>query len=53
VEIDAGVLPTFLEETRAIREDPSWRVPSPPRDIQDRRCEITGPVDRKVCGAQG
>ena len=32
----------------AVREDPSWRVASAPADLQDRRVEITGPVDRKM-----
>jgi malate synthase len=44
----AGELPDFLEETREIREDPEWRVAPPPPDLQDRRVEITGPVDRKM-----
>jgi malate synthase len=44
----AGELPAFLEETRAIREDESWRVAEPPPDLQDRRVEITGPTDRKM-----
>jgi malate synthase len=46
--IAAGELPDFLAETRAIREDPEWRVAAPPRDLVDRRVEITGPVDRKM-----
>jgi malate synthase len=44
----AGELPDFLEETRAVREDPDWRVSPAPRDLRDRRVEITGPVDRKM-----
>src|SRR5574337_498558 len=44
---DAGRLPDFLPETRAIREG-SWRVAPVPRDLRDRRVEITGPVDRKM-----
>jgi malate synthase len=44
----AGELPDFLEQTRAIREDPDWRVAPAPRDLWDRRVEITGPVDRKM-----
>src|SRR6266516_4851031 len=47
-ELDAGALPDFLEETRAVRENPAWRVAPAPRDLQDRRVEITGPVDRKM-----
>ncbi len=46
-EIDAGRLPDFLPETRAVRES-DWRVTSIPRDLQDRRVEITGPTDRKM-----
>ncbi len=44
----AGEVPGFLEETRAVREDPGWRVAEPPPDLQDRRVEITGPTDRKM-----
>jgi malate synthase len=46
-ELDAGALPGFLPETRAIREG-DWRVAPAPADLQDRRCEITGPVERKM-----
>jgi malate synthase len=46
-EIDAGHLPDFLHETRAIRER-EWHVTSIPADLQDRRVEITGPTDRKM-----
>ena len=45
--IDAGELPGFLPETRAIR-DTDWRVTKIPADLQDRRVEITGPTDRKM-----
>ena len=45
--IDAGELPDFLESTRAIRQQ-SWRIAPVPADLQDRRVEITGPVDRKM-----
>jgi malate synthase len=44
---DAGTLPDFLPETRAIREGDWTCAPIPP-DIVDRRVEITGPVDRKM-----
>jgi malate synthase len=47
-ELAAGRLPRFLEETRAVRDDPDWRVAPAPRDLWDRRVEITGPVDRKM-----
>jgi malate synthase len=46
-EIDAGKLPGFLPETRSIREG-SWTCAGVLPDIQDRRVEITGPVDRKM-----
>jgi malate synthase len=46
-EIDAGVLPDFLPETRYIR-DGNWKVAPIPKDLEDRRVEITGPVDRKM-----
>jgi malate synthase len=45
--IDAGELPDFLPETREIREG-DWQVAPVPADLQDRRVEITGPVDRKM-----
>ena len=45
--LDAGALPDFLPETRAIR-DADWVCASVPADIVDRRVEITGPVDRKM-----
>jgi malate synthase len=44
---DAGELPDFLFETRAIREG-EWKVAPIPADLADRRVEITGPVDRKM-----
>jgi malate synthase len=46
-EIDAGVFPDFLPETASIREK-EWTVAPIPADLQDRRVEITGPVDRKM-----
>jgi malate synthase len=45
--IDGGTLPDFLSETRHIR-DGDWKVAPVPADLQDRRVEITGPVDRKM-----
>ncbi len=44
---DAGERPTFLPETREIRES-DWTVAPLPDDLQDRRVEITGPVSRKM-----
>ena len=46
-EIDQGKVPQFLEETKYIRED-NWTIDPLPKDLQDRRVEITGPVDRKM-----
>jgi malate synthase len=43
----AGTLPDFLEETREIRER-TWTVAPAPADLNDRRVEITGPVERKM-----
>ncbi len=45
--LDAGERPDFLRETREIREA-DWTVAPIPRDLVDRRVEITGPVDRKM-----
>jgi malate synthase len=47
LQFDQGHLPTFLEETRKVREG-SWQVASCPADLQKRRVEITGPVERKM-----
>ena len=45
--LDAGELPDFLPETRAIREG-DWRAAPIPADLLDRRVEITGPTERKM-----
>ena len=42
-----GELPDFLPETASVR-DGDWRVEPVPAELQDRRVEITGPVDRKM-----
>ncbi len=47
-QLDAGFLPDFLPSTKHIRDDRSWKVASIPNDLQDRRTEITGPLDRKM-----
>ncbi|ORX60296.1 malate synthase A [Hesseltinella vesiculosa] len=47
-QLDRGVLPDFLPETAYIRNDPNWRAAVPAPGLQDRRVEITGPVDRKM-----
>ncbi len=44
---DAGERPSFLSATEEIRSS-DWTVASIPADLQDRRVEITGPVDRKM-----
>ncbi len=46
-QLDTGILPDFLPETAHIRQQ-DWQVVSIPADLQDRRVEITGPVDRKM-----
>ena len=45
--IDAGILPDFLPETANIRAG-GWKCAPIPPDLQDRRVEITGPVERKM-----
>lgn len=46
--IDAGEMPDFLPETKAIREG-TWTIDPVPADLMDRRVEITGPAgDRKM-----
>ena len=45
--LDAGRLPDFLPETQGVRAS-DWRVAPTPKDLDDRRVEITGPVDRKM-----
>src|SRR5688572_12265664 len=55
-EFDAGAKPDFLNSTRSIR-DSDWVIAPQPKDMLDRRVEITGPTDRKMvinalnCGA--
>ncbi len=46
-KLEAGELPDFLPETRHVRES-DWKVVPPKADLNDRRTEITGPVDRKM-----
>ena len=46
-ELDAGALPDFPAETADIRAK-EWTVAPIPKDLEDRRVEITGPVDRKM-----
>src|SRR6185369_5147071 len=55
-QFDTGVLPDFLPETKKVRES-DWQIAPQPKDMLDRRVEITGPTDRKMvinalnCGA--
>eukprot|EP01126_Amoeba_proteus_P026703 TRINITY_DN2644_c0_g2_i2.p1 TRINITY_DN2644_c0_g2~~TRINITY_DN2644_c0_g2_i2.p1 ORF type:complete len:505 (-),score=103.28 TRINITY_DN2644_c0_g2_i2:46-1560(-) len=45
--IARGDYPTFLPETRSIREG-DWKCAEIPSDLEDRRVEITGPTSRKM-----
>src|SRR5260221_11683375 len=45
--VDNGERLDFLPETAEVRKG-DWRVAPIPSDLQDRRVEITGPVDRKM-----
>jgi malate synthase len=55
-EFDAGKWPDFLAATKSVREA-DWKIAPQPKDLFDRRVEITGPTDRKMvinalnCGA--
>lgn len=46
-ELDAGIFPDFLPQTKHIRQS-DWTVAPIPKDLQNRRVEITGPTDRKM-----
>ncbi len=45
--IKDGKRPDFRMHTQSVRER-SWRVAPAPADLNDRRVEITGPVERKM-----
>jgi malate synthase len=45
--IDGGEMPDFDRATSHIR-DGDWKVAPVPDDLEDRRVEITGPVDAKM-----
>ena len=55
-EFDAGKMPDFLPDTAHVRSS-EWTIAPQPKDMLDRRVEITGPTDRKMvinalnCGA--
>ncbi|MBI2818699.1 MAG: malate synthase A [Acidobacteria bacterium] len=46
-EINSGKMPDFLPETKELRQS-AWSIAAVPKDLEDRRVEITGPVDRKM-----
>jgi malate synthase len=46
-DINNGVLPQFLTETEGVRNS-DWTIAPLPKDLLDRRVEITGPTDRKM-----
>jgi len=46
-ELDRGAVFDFLPETADVREG-DWSIRPAPQDLVDRRCEITGPTDRKM-----
>ncbi|MFF0773168.1 malate synthase A [Nonomuraea wenchangensis] len=46
-ELSAGGTLDFLPETKEIREG-DWQVAPPAPGLEDRRVEITGPVDKKM-----
>ena len=46
-KLDQGWKPDFLAETKSVREA-DWTVAPLPKDLLDRRVEITGPTDRKM-----
>ncbi|MDQ0079659.1 malate synthase A [Arthrobacter oryzae] len=48
IQIGHGQDPGFVPETEFIRNDPNWRVAPPAPGLEDRRVEITGPVDKKM-----
>ncbi|WP_035780934.1 malate synthase A, partial [Arthrobacter sp. H14] len=43
-----GSDPKFLPATKSIRDDEGWQVATTAPGLEDRRVEITGPVDRKM-----
>jgi len=47
IEINAGKMPDFLTETKSVRES-DWKVAPIPKDLLNRKVEITGPVERKM-----
>ena len=46
-KILSGEMPRFLKETESVRNG-DWQADPVPEDLQDRRCEITGPAEAKM-----
>jgi malate synthase len=46
-KVARGAKPGFLADTEEVRRG-DWRVAPAPADLDDRRVEITGPVERKM-----
>lgn len=46
-EFDKGILPAFPKDTQNIRKS-NWSVASSPKDLCNRRVEITGPAEAKM-----
>ena len=46
-ELNSGIKPDFLKYTQEIKNS-HWQIAPVPKDLLDRRVEITGPVDRKM-----
>ncbi len=47
-QLAAGATFAFLDETKGIRGDLTWRVAAPAPGLVDRRVEITGPTEKKM-----
>lgn len=45
--LQSGEIPQFLNETASIRAS-EWKVAKAPKDLEDRRVEITGPAEPKM-----
>ncbi|EGG21929.1 malate synthase [Cavenderia fasciculata] len=46
-DLNRGIFPDFLKNTENVRKA-DWKCAAMPRDIMDRRVEITGPPERKM-----
>lgn len=46
--LNKGLRPSFNAATASIRQDPSWKAASIPKELERRWVEITGPVERKM-----